>query len=151
MLARPWAGRSEQHKATAENQAELGSEMAPLWNEDGVYPTYVRAEDLGGWGEVRKRRWGDGGKGRQIGKDRDRERNTAGERGRNGHRDRNRSRDKEKQGDKRDRQRNRETDKESEMKKDTGRERQIRDEDTQGTDRGTGDRGGRHRKATGNL
>lgn len=121
---RPWTDRDDQHKATGENQAGLGNEMAPLWNEGGVYTIYVRAEDLGGWGEVRKRRWRGGGKGRQIGKDRARERNTAGERGRNRQRDRDRSGAKEKQGDKGDRQRNGETDKESEMETGTGRERQ---------------------------
>lgn len=53
---RPWTDRDDQHKATGENQAGLGNEMAPLWNEGGVYTIYVRAEDLGGWGEVRKLR-----------------------------------------------------------------------------------------------
>lgn len=75
-MVRPWADRDDQHKATGENQAGLGSGMAPLWNEGGVYTIYARAENLGGWAEVRKRRWRDGGKGRQIGKDRARERNS---------------------------------------------------------------------------
>lgn len=119
-----------------------------MWNEGGVYPTCVRAEDLGGWREVRKRRRGDGSKGRQIGRDRTRERHTAGERQERTQR----WRQKQRQGEagRQGRQTNGETERNQKWRQAQAEgDGEIRDGDTQGTDTGTGDRAGRRKAQEG--